>query len=55
MSKEEEEYWKSLDWSWINEWIDGMIEKWKEQGYTEEQIIKELSKYGDVKIIEGED
>lgn len=42
------------DWTWLSSWIGGMIEKWKEQGYTEEQIIEELSKYGNVKIIKGE-
>ena len=52
MNKEEEEYWKSLDWSWINEWIDGMIEKWKSKGLTEQQIIEELKKYGDIKVFE---
>ena len=42
------------DWTWVSSWIGRMIEEWEEQGYTEEQIIEELSKYGDVKRIEGE-
>jgi len=52
MSKDDETHWETLDWSWIVEWIDGMIEKWKSKGLTEQQIIEELSKYGDVKVFE---
>ena len=51
MSKEDEGYWEPLDWSWTIEWIRGMIEKWKLKGLTEEQIIEELKKFGDVKEI----
>lgn len=51
MSKEDEEYYKSLDWSWLSSWIGGMIKNWEEQGLTEEQIIEELKKYGDAKEI----
>ena len=54
MSKDDETHLESLDWTWLSSWIGGMIEKWKSGGYTEEQIIEELSKYGDVKRIEGE-
>lgn len=42
------------DWKWLSSWIGGIIKELEEQGYTEEQIIAELSKYGDVKTIEGE-
>ena len=52
MNKEDEEYWKSQDWTWLSSWIGGMIEKWKSKGLTEQQIIEELKKYGDVKEIE---
>ena len=34
MSKDGEAYWKSLDWSWVVEWISEMIEKWKSEGLT---------------------
>lgn len=54
MSKDDKTHWEALDWSWVVEWIGGMIEKWKSKGLSEEQIIAELSKYGDVKTIEGE-
>ena len=43
------------DWKWLSSWIGGIIKELEEQGYTEEQIIEELSKYGDVKFIERED
>ena len=41
-------------WSWLSNWLGGIIKDMQNEGYTEEQIIEELSKYGDVKIIEGE-
>ena len=52
MSKDDETHWKTLDWSWIVEWIEGMVKNMESKGYTEEQIIEELSKYGDVKVFE---
>ena len=39
------------DWTWLSSWIGGMIEKWKSEGLSEEQIIEELKKYGDIKEI----
>jgi len=39
---------------WIQEWLDNMVKNMESKGYTEEQVIAELSKYGDVKTIEGE-
>ena len=52
MNKEEEEYLKSLDWTWLSNWLGGIIKYMQNEGYTEEQIIEELSKYGDVKVFE---
>ena len=52
MTKEDEEYWKSLDWSWTGEWIyDNYVKPLIDKGLTEEQIIEEMKKYGDVKEI----
>ena len=51
MNKEDEEYWKSQDWTWLSSWIGGMIKKWELEGLSEEQIIEELRKYGEVKEI----
>ena len=48
MSREETEL-------WIQDWLDNMVKNMESKGYTEEQIIEELSKYGDVKIIDNED
>lgn len=47
MSKEETEL-------WIQEWLDNMVKNMESKWYTKEQIIEELSKYGDVKRIEGD-
>ena len=42
-------------WTWLSNWLGGIIKDMQNEGYTEEQIIEELSKYGDVKFIERED
>ena len=43
------------DWTWVSSWIGGMIKELEEQGHTEEQIVEELSKYGEVKVVEKEE
>lgn len=37
---------------WIQDWLDNIVKNMERKGYTKEQIIEELSKYGNVKRIE---
>ena len=54
MTNKEIEWHKSQDWAWLSNWFGGMIKDMQNEGYTEEQVIEELGKYGDVRTIEGE-
>ena len=54
-----EELWKNYDWSrassWTSEWIHSMVKNMEDEGKSVEEIIEELSKYGEVKVVENED
>ena len=55
LTDEDIEYYKSRDWSGIENLLNEEIKRMKDMNYTEEQIIEELSKYVSVKFIDKED
>jgi len=55
LTDEDIEYYKSRDWSWIENSLNEEVKRMKDMNYTEEQIIEELSKYGSIEFIEKED
>ena len=55
MTNKELELWKNQDWSWTSEWVHSMVKRMEDEGKSVEEIIEELSKYGEVKVVEKED
>ena len=45
----------SQDWSWTSEWVHSMVKCMEDEGKSVEEIIEELSKYGEVKVVDKED
>ena len=55
MENKELGLWKNQDWSWTSEWIHSMVKNMEDEGKSVEEIIEELSKYGEIKVVEMED
>ena len=55
MIKKELELWKNQNWGWTSEWVHSMVKNMEDEGKSVEEIIEELSKYGEVKVVEKED
>ena len=55
MTNKELELWSSHDWSRVSEQICSMVKNMEDEGKSVEEIIEELSKYGEVKVVDKED
>lgn len=55
MENKELELWKNQDWNWMYAWVHSMVKRMEDEGKSVEEIIEELSKYGEIKVVEEED